>query len=85
MFESENVEYMWLNYLFWGLRNTFCGKISLFGDKWPSVHVDKSFKKIQAGVRPSLPLIQAMPAFWEHLVLQSLPKGPKKAQMVLNR
>ena len=36
------------------------------------MHVDKSFTKIQARVRP--PPIQAMPAFWEHLVLQSLPK-----------
>ena len=37
----------------------------------PSVHVDKSFTKIQARVRP--PPIQAMPAFWEHLVLAPLP------------
>ena len=37
------------------------------------MHVDKSFTKIQARVRP--PPIQAMPAFWEHLVLQSLPKS----------
>ena len=37
------------------------------------MHVDKSFTKIQARVRPPPP-IQAMPEFWEHLVLQSLPK-----------
>ena len=35
------------------------------------MHVDKSFTKIQARVRP--PPIQAMPAFWEHLVLAPLP------------
>ena len=35
------------------------------------MHVDKSFTKIQARVRP--PPIQAMPEFWEHLVLAPLP------------
>ena len=42
---------MWLNDLFWGIRNTFVGKLSLLiiDHLWgPSVHVDKSFKKIQA-------------------------------------
>ena len=45
-------------------RDTFVGKFSLLGMNdhlWgPSVHVDKSFTKIQAKVRPSPP-IQAMP------------------------
>ena len=35
------------------------------------MHVDKSFTKIQARVRP--PPIQAMPAFWEHLFLTPIP------------
>ena len=36
------------------------------------MHVDKSFTKIQARVRPPSP-IQAMPEFWEHLDLEPLP------------
>ena len=36
------------------------------------MHVDKSFTKIQARVRPPPP-IQAMPEFWEHLVRPPLP------------
>ena len=40
----------------------------------PSVHVDKSFKKIQAGSDlGQTPPIQAMPVFWEHMVRQLLP------------
>ena len=50
---------MWLNDMFWGIRNTFVGKYHflVINDhlKGPSVHVDKSFKKIQAGVRPPHP------------------------------
>ena len=41
------------------------------------MHVDKSFKKIQAGVRPPPP-IQAMPVFWELLVRHSLPERKLK-------
>ena len=43
---------MWLNDLFWGKRNTFVGKyhfLVINDHLWgPLVHVDKSFKKIQA-------------------------------------
>ena len=50
---------MWLNDLFWGIRITFLGKYHFFvinDHLWgPSVHVDQSFKKIQAGVRPPHP------------------------------
>ena len=46
---------MWLNDLFWGIRNTFVGKyhfLVINDHLWgPSVHVDKSIKKIQTGVR----------------------------------
>ena len=70
---------MWLNDLFWGICNTFVGKYHflVINDHlwWPSVHVDKSFKKIQAGVRP--PPIQAMPVFWELLDRQPIPKEEK--------
>ena len=56
MFGSENVKYMWLNDLFLGIRNTFVGKyhfLVINDHLWgPSVHVDKSFKKIQVWVRP---------------------------------
>ena len=54
---------MWLNDLFWGIRNTFVGKLSLLiiDHLWgPSVHVDKSFKKIQEGVRPPPPSRQCL-------------------------
>ena len=50
---------MWLNDLFWGIRNTFVEKyhfLVINDHLWgPSVHVDKSFKKIQARVRPPSP------------------------------
>ena len=49
---------LWGNYHFWG----------------PSVHVDKSFTKIQARVRPPSP-IPAMPEFWEFLFLAPLPNN----------
>ena len=65
-----------LNDLFWGKRNTFVGKYHFWvmnDHLWgPSVHVDKSFTKIQARVRP--PPIPAMPGFWEFLFLEPLPK-----------
>ena len=67
---------MWLNDLFWGIRNTFVEyHFLVINDhlRGPSVHVNKSSKRIQAWVRPPSP-IQAMPIFWEHLVLQPLPK-----------
>ena len=55
---------MWLNDLFWGIRNTFVGKyhfLVINDHLWgPSVHVDKSFKKIQAGVRPPPPYRQCL-------------------------
>ena len=44
---------MWFNDLFWGKRDTFVGKFNFLvinDHLWgPSVHVDKSSKKIQAG------------------------------------
>ena len=55
---------MWLNDLFWGIRNTFVGKYQFLvidDHLWgPSVHVDKSFKKIQAWVRPPPPSWQCL-------------------------
>ena len=50
---------MWLNDLFWGIRNNFVGKyhLLLMNDHLlgPSVHVD-NFKKIQEWARPPLPI-----------------------------
>ena len=57
---------LWGNNHFWVMIDHLCG---------PPVHVDKSFTKIQARVRP--PPIQAMPEFWEHLDLAPLPKLEK--------
>ena len=61
-------------------RDTFVGKyhfLVINDHLWgPSVHVDKFFKNIQAGVRPPL-LIQAMPVFWERMGRQPLPKLEK--------
>ena len=54
---------LWGNYHFWVLNDHLWGA---------SVHVDKSFTKIQARVRP--PPIPAMPGFWEFLFLEPLPK-----------
>ena len=60
-FQQKCINYVWewLNDLFWGIRNTFVGKyhfLVINGHLWgPSVHVDKSFKKIQARVRPPHP------------------------------
>ena len=53
---------LWGNYHFWVMNDHLWG---------PSVHVDKSFTKIQARVRP--PPIPAMPVFWEFLFLEPLP------------
>ena len=46
------------------------------------MHVDKSFTKIQARVRPPPP-IQAMPEFWEHLDLEPLPKDNHENMMMM--
>ena len=55
---------MWLNDLFWGIRNTFVGKYKclVINDHiWgPSAYVDKSFKNIRAWVRPPPPSRQCL-------------------------
>ena len=65
--------YMWLNDLFWGIRNTFVGKyhfLVINDHLWgPSVHVDKSLKKNPGkGQTPSHPGI----VFWDRMVHQPL-------------
>ena len=78
---------MWLNDLFWGIRNTFVGKYQFLvtddhllrslnscGQNL-STCICQILQKIQAGVRP--PPILAMPVFWELLVRQPIPNGGK--------
>ena len=62
-FLGKKGTFLWGNYHFWVMNDHLWG---------PSVHVDKSFTKIQARVRP--PPIPAMPGFWEFLFLEPLPK-----------
>ena len=58
---------LWGNYHFWVMNDHLWGS---------SVHVDKSFTKIQARVRP--PPIPAMPEFWEFLFRHPFPKLKKQ-------
>ena len=67
---------MRLNKLFWGKRNTFLGKLSLFGDEWSPLRALSVWGQIlhKNPGKGQTPPIKAMPGFWEGMVGHPIPK-----------